>query len=142
MKDQANQKENEKKRLEKWLMLIAILLVSVVGTFMLMMEQSETSNVSNESIQTETISGAESVVSAEAEYVTSTERKPNKENKININTATKSELMFLDGIGEKRAESIISYREQRPFQCIEEIMNVKGIGPKTYEKNKEIICVE
>ena len=61
---------------------------------------------------------------------------------ININTASKAELMQLDGIGEAYAKAIIAYREANgPFKQPGDIVNVKGIGPATYEKNKERIAV-
>lgn len=48
---------------------------------------------------------------------------------ININTATKEQLMALNGIGEKRAEAIVAdRRENGPFRSVEDITRVKGIG--------------
>lgn len=62
--------------------------------------------------------------------------------KINLNTATKEELLTLDGIGESYADRIIAYRENNgPFQSSEEILQVKGIGEKTYQKIKGRIVV-
>ena len=59
---------------------------------------------------------------------------------ININTATLSELMNIDGVGEKTAQKIIDYREKNGgFKNIEDIKNVDRIGDKTFEKMKEQI---
>ena len=63
--------------------------------------------------------------------------------KININTATVTELAKLKRVGKKFAERIVQYRETNgPFAKAEDIMKVKGIGPKTYEANKDIITVK
>ena len=74
-------------------------------------------------------------------------KKQNKEvllsgKKVNINSASKIELMKLPGVGEKTAIKIIEYREQNKFQKIEDIMNVKGIGIKKFEKLKDYIDVK
>ncbi|MGL4848770.1 MAG: helix-hairpin-helix domain-containing protein [Clostridium sp.] len=61
---------------------------------------------------------------------------------ININTASVEELKTLNGIGDSKAEAIISYREEKGgFKKIEEIQNVSGIGKATFEKLKDKICV-
>jgi competence protein ComEA len=62
--------------------------------------------------------------------------------KININTASQKELVTLNGVGEKIAERIIEYRKDHPFKTIEELMNVKGIGQKLFDKNKDLIKVK
>ncbi|MFQ6059612.1 MAG: helix-hairpin-helix domain-containing protein [Anaerolineae bacterium] len=62
---------------------------------------------------------------------------------ININTATAAELESLPGIGPTYAQRIIEYREQNgPFQRIEEVMRVRGIGQVTFEKIKDQITVQ
>ena len=54
-------------------------------------------------------------------------------NKINLNTATKEQLTQLNGIGDKKAELIISYRDEHgKFKTIDELRNVSGIGDKTF----------
>ena len=62
--------------------------------------------------------------------------------KININTASKETLMSLDGIGEVYSQRIIDYRNKTKLSSIEEIMQIKGIGEKTFEKIKDKIVVE
>ena len=63
--------------------------------------------------------------------------------KININTATVDQLIQLKGVGNKYAARIIEYREKNGlFEKPEDIMKVKGIGPKTFETNKDIITIE
>jgi competence protein ComEA len=62
---------------------------------------------------------------------------------ININTATQSELESLPGIGAVKAKAIIAYRNEHGyFLNIEDIMNVDGIGPSTFEQFKDLISVE
>lgn len=62
--------------------------------------------------------------------------------KIDINDASKDQLMTLPGIGESKADSIIQYRtEHGDFSTIEEIQNITGIKEGVYQKIKELIKV-
>ena len=61
---------------------------------------------------------------------------------VNLNTATKEELMTLTGIGEAKADDIITYRTtNNGFKSIEEIKNVKGIGDSIFDKIKDRITI-
>lgn len=61
---------------------------------------------------------------------------------VNINTADSAELQTLTGIGEVKAQAIIDYRTQNgPFQTIEEIKNVSGIGDAIFNNIKDYITV-
>lgn len=65
-----------------------------------------------------------------------------EENKlIDINSASKEELMTINGIGEARADAIILYRKKNPFKKIEDIKNVEGIGESLFENIKGYIKV-
>ena len=61
---------------------------------------------------------------------------------MDLNTATKEELMTLPGVGESRAKSIIAYREKSGgFSKIEDIMQIEGIKEGMFSKMKDRICV-
>jgi len=74
---------------------------------------------------------------------TSNETNTSENGKVNINTATETELTTLPGIGPSKATSIIAYREENgKFTNPEELKNVSGIGDKTYEKLQDLITVK
>ncbi len=87
------------------------------------------SNVSN------SVSQADSTVKKETRKSKKGENLSEKS--VNINTASKDLLMQLPGVGKATAEKIIEHREtQGPFKRIEDIMKVKGIGQKKFDKMK------
>ena len=61
---------------------------------------------------------------------------------VNLNTATKDELIALPGIGPAKAQAILDYRAQHGgFRSVEELKDVKGIGAKRFEKLKGDLTV-
>jgi competence protein ComEA len=85
--------------------------------------------------------GASPVIGTEFPPFAATEESSSSE-LININIASQAELETLPGIGPTTAQSIIEYREQNgPFVSTQDIINVPGIGPGTYERIKDLITV-
>lgn len=61
---------------------------------------------------------------------------------VNINQASEAQLAQLDGIGAKKAQDIILYRQMiAPFHSVDELANVKGIGKATVDKNRSRLTV-
>ncbi|MGL5042854.1 MAG: ComEA family DNA-binding protein [Culicoidibacterales bacterium] len=69
------------------------------------------------------------------------EVKITKGSQVNLNSATKKELMTLPSIGEKKADDIIKKRESAKFEAIEDLLEVKGIGATTFEKLRNEITI-
>ncbi|OLC56569.1 MAG: hypothetical protein AUH92_00005 [Acidobacteria bacterium 13_1_40CM_4_69_4] len=62
--------------------------------------------------------------------------------KVNINTAGVDELVTLPGIGKAYAARIVEYRQKNgPFKKVEDIVNVRGIGEKTFERIKDRLTI-
>lgn len=62
--------------------------------------------------------------------------------RLDLNGATAGELMALPGIGEKRAQAIVAWRDANgPFRCVEDLDNVRGIGPATLDRLRAFVCV-
>ena len=125
--------QTEKKKIDILsliLSVIAVLTITAVGTFLLKMQNVNRSVIMQpENDVTFDQPQSEAAQSAVPQV-------------ININTATKEELMLLSGIGADKAEKIIEYREKEPFKKPKDITKVKGIGEKTYEALADKICVE
>jgi competence protein ComEA len=67
---------------------------------------------------------------------------PSIDNPLNINTGTEEQLDNLPGIGAAKAQQIIAFRQQNgPFQNIDDLQNVPGIGPGIFAKIKDLITV-
>lgn len=78
----------------------------------------------------------------ETDLETGGQQETSKESGVNINTAGKEELMTLPGIGESKAEAILSYREEHgAFQDVQELTNISGIKNGVYEKIKELVRI-
>jgi len=107
--------------------------------------------IKNDTLNSQVSEKLSSEMKSEQDSIESIEKEPRitkkelklREKNINLNTAGIDELVFLPGIGQSTAEKIIEYRSRKgKFKKIQDIMNVKGIGEKKFEKIKEYLTIE
>ena len=138
MDDLENKHESESmSRSERVLISIALFMFAIVVGYnaFYIFEYSETPKISGNIVTPKNETETNITESNDTE-------KSEKGDLININTASAEELKALKRVGDSIAERIIEYRESHGgFSSIEEIMNVKGIGEKTFEEIKDRICV-
>ena len=107
-------------------------------------EQNEQNGQSqNQTLMDETSKYVTSSSGVVQEEQTNGKSEQKKNEKININTATQTQLETLPGIGPSTSLKIVNYREENgKFKNIEDIKEVSGIGDAKYENIKDLICVE
>lgn len=128
------------KREKSNLFLGIILVISTITGYFLEYKENQSNITEIRTIATDVESTYEADFGERGEMVLP---KDDYDGRININTAGKEELKRLDGIGDKKANNIIKYREKHgKFEVIEDIMKVSGIGKNIFEDIKEFIVVE
>lgn len=134
------------RRLRNIFLGLIIVISSVLGFFLQEREKSsyvvEMESSAGEPTHSSIPSASDSVLSNDSTQKPA-DNSDNSELRININTASHEELKKLYGIGDVKADRIIKYRETKgPFEVIEDIMKIEGIGRKIFEKFRENITVD
>ncbi|MFZ1729450.1 MAG: helix-hairpin-helix domain-containing protein [Bacteroidota bacterium] len=89
------------------------------------------------------VSSIEIITSDRSDVESAAEKLSENPGIVSINRATRNELETLPGIGPATAEKIVAYRKEHgKFERIEDIMLVKSIGPKKFEKLRQFITLE
>ena len=153
----AKEQHKRKEKLAKIRQTVMIILMVIAGLYYLTVERSQVTNAAvvtnvetnrnqdeeakEPKFEIESYIQPETTVpqTAPAEDVTAVQVE---DKRVNLNTATLEELDALPGVGPSTAKNIIAYRETHGgFAAPEEIMNVKRIGEKTFDKLKAHITV-
>lgn len=123
---------------------IGLILIACVCVYIALSQPKISSGVlieNSTTVSTAAAVGADSAKSVVTTAVNSTSASETTAPKtqisypVNLNTATAEELMSVDGIGEQRAASIISYREYLGgFTSVEQLKDISGFGDAIYEK--------
>ena len=143
------------KRIEMFILIVSFLFLSFTAGYFVgrssvesvVSVETQRAGLSEDTAYTDWQEAEDSLgVSEETEEETkpaeTTKAAEGQREKININTAGVEELDALSGIGETLAGRIVAYREENGnFENIQEIMNVRGIGDKIFEKIQEDITV-
>lgn len=108
-----------------------------------MTEQADPSSVNlAQKLIDEMVIHVYSLESVPPDEVSEKPQSPNPNGQVILNQATVEEIQTLNGIGPSKAEAIIQYRQENgPFQSVDDLLNVSGIGEKTIENIKEDIRV-
>lgn len=130
------------------LVLIGISLIVIAGVLIFVAvsqpkiyEQDESTLLSNQTSQTDTSIYIETQY-AQTTNVNSSSASEYVNYPVNINTATVQELCTINGIGEKRAEAIVQYRQQiGGYTSVEQIKNIQGIGDSIYAQVSPYLTV-
>ena len=128
----------------RWLLAVAVVLCALmIGYNVLFVPQVTLTAVVKTDLSS-VVQAAASPVSDDVSRQEGYEPEPVEQTApVNLNTADAEELATLPGIGPATAQKIIAYRESiGAFQSTEELMQVDGIGEKTFEKLKELVTVE
>ena len=87
-------------------------------------------------------SSTQAVQAAQAKAGSGSKARATAANPVNLNSASAAQLQTLPGVGASAAQRIVDYRQKNgSFKKIEELMNVKGIGEKSFLKLKPLITV-
>ena len=114
-------------------------------------KKKEFDAIKNDTIKKDEAAEISEEMNKEQDSLESIEKEPKiskkelklREKSINLNSAGLDELVSLPGIGTSTAEKIIEYRNEKgKFKSVQQIMNVKGIGEKKFQKIKDYLTIE